>query len=317
MTLDDLRAEHARETIGALIYGEVATLVRQVASGYSPQVYARVSNWDAGFEDLLQEVILERLLGEGQLAYAFTVDADLAHWRALIVRQIKRTLAKRRTRSVVDNILDRADEILSRPPFASAGTGRTVQHWKDGSSPEDRLPTEEEIRAATLAASGVPITRGHGDERAPMVYSTAALEMFLLEVASALPCKFSKTDLDRILRNLLTQWLASDLVDIESALQLPTESLAPEELAEVNDIATRVLESTDLQGRIILRAKLNDVSDGDIAVRLGVSRPTVASRKAALLERLRAELEGQSKESADAVVMRIAALLAEPRWNES
>lgn len=317
MTLEALRAEYEREVIGALIYGEVAALVRQVASGYSPRIYAHAASWETGFEDLLQEVVLERLLGEGQLAYAFTVAADLTHWRSLIVRQIKRALARRRKRSIIDNILERADEILSRPPFASAGKGRMTEHWKDGVFPEDRLPTEEEIRAATLAASGVPITRGHGDERAPMVYSTAALEMLLLEVASALPCKFTKADLDMILRNLLTQWLASDLVDIEGALQLPSESLTPEELAEVNDIAIRVLQALDRQGRYILRAKLNGQSDGEIAVQLDLSRPTVASRKTAILQRLHTELNGLSSDSANAVVARLAVLLAEPRWTDS
>ena len=100
-------------------------------------------------------------------------------------------------------------------------------------------------------------------------------------------------------------------------LKLPSESLTPEELTEVNDIAIRVLEATDQQGRFILRAKLNDLSDGEIAVQLGISRPTVAARKARVLQRVQADLEGASNEIADAVVMRLAALLVEPRWSES
>ena len=81
MSLDDLRAEFEQELIGPRIYGEITAIARRVVRNYDPRVYAHAADWEDGFDDLLQEVVLERLLGEGQLAYAMTVAADLAHWR--------------------------------------------------------------------------------------------------------------------------------------------------------------------------------------------------------------------------------------------
>ena len=204
MSLDELREEFEREVIGPLIYAEVASIARQVVRSYDPKVYAQSADWRTALEDLLQEVVLERLLGEGQLAYAMTVAVDEPHWRSLVARQVRRALARRRQRSVIDNLLDRADAILNREPYASEDVGRTAHHWRADDKPEDRRPTDEEIRAAAAAAAGIPVTKGRGDERAPMVYSTAALEALLARIADALPCKFTKGDLEDLAQSLDT-----------------------------------------------------------------------------------------------------------------
>lgn len=317
MTLADLRAEYKTEVIGPRIYGEVTAIARQVARSYDPRTYASAATWADGLDDLLQEVILERLLGEGQLAYAMATAADADHWRALVARQVKRALAKRRQRTVVDNLLERADELLSRPPFVSSGPRKRAEYWLEGRDVEMRRPTERELRSATNAAAAIPVVRGTAVERAPMVYTTAALERLLHEVATALPASFTRGDLDTIFRGLLTQWLAADLVAIEGAMQLPSEGLTPEEHMEVNDIATRILEGAGQEGRFILRAKLRDMSDGAIAAELGISRPTVAARKSAVFDRVHAELADLPRTHADAVVAALSLALANARWSES
>jgi len=317
MTLDQLRDEYLRDTIGPLIYGELVTIAGQVVRRYNPRVYAASPTWSSALEDLVQEVVMDRLIRERQLAYAMTVAADMQHWHRLMERQVRRTLAHRRERTVVDNLLDRADAILDRAPFSAVRSGGVVEYQIAGSGVASRRPTDEELQVAIREAASVPITVGRGDERAPMVYSTPALEALLVRVAESLPTTFAKNDLDRILRDLLTQWRASDLVDIEGALQLRSESLTPEEHAEVNDIANRILAATDAVGRHILKAKLNGVSDQEVASQLGLSRPTVAHRKSNLFERVRTELDGIPQALADVVVVRLDVLLDEPRWNES
>jgi len=317
MTLEEARAEYERETIGPLIHGELVTLVRRTVRRYDPRVYAGVADWSDGIDDLVQEVVVERLLREGQLAYAMTVAVDDAHWRRLMVRQIRRSLARRRERTVVDNLLDRADVILAQPPFISWAVGAVTAYGIGDRPREGRRPTDGELRRAIAAAAGTPITIAHGTERAPVVYSTAALEALLAKVAGALPCRFTKNDLDRIFRALLTQWLASDLVDIEGVLQLPSESLTPEESAEVNDIVTRILRATSHEGRTILRGKLEGLSDHDLADRLGLSRPTVALRKRGLLATIAVELEDAQPRVREGVIAGLELALSSPRWGES
>ncbi len=317
MTLERIRAEVERETIGPVILGEVVAIATRTVRRYDPRTYGGVSAWTDGIDDLVQEVILERLLAEGQLAYAVTVAVDIEHWRNLVARQVRRTLARRRQRSVVDNLLERAVARLGAPPFETRGAGTAADHAIAGRMAADRRPTDAELRAATAAAARVPVAPGRGDERAPMVYSAAALEALLIAVATALPCRFARADLDRILRALLTQWLIADLGDIDGALQLPSERLGPEEAVEVDDLVRRVLTSAGVEGRAILRAKLDDMSDGELAGLLGLSRPTVALRKHRVLDVLRAELADSSPRVRDAVVESLDVALRDKRWSES
>ena len=317
MTLGSLRAEYERDSIGPEIYGEIVRIVRGVVSRYDPQVYAGVPNWSHGVDDLVQEVIVDRLLEEGQLAYAFTVAFDLHHWQALIGGQVRRALAHRRRRSVIDNLLERADGILSSEPFWSSSGARGPQYQLRGGPTRPGPPNDAELREAALAIAAIPVTIGHGAERAPMVYSTAALETVLDAIARALPCSFVKNDLDRILRSALTPWLAGDLVGIEGALELPSDDLKPEWITEVHDIALTIVRRLTAEGRHILRLKLVGLSDHDIAERVGLSRPTVAHRKQGVLAVLREELTDASHEVREAVLAELGLLLTQSGGRES
>ena len=113
MSIADLRTEYEREVIGLAILAEVRRACSFRPRRYPPTVYARSATWnDDAIDDLVQDVITHRLLGERQLAYLFDVGRTIDAWRALLDRQVRIALARRRVRTVVDNLLDRAKRLL-------------------------------------------------------------------------------------------------------------------------------------------------------------------------------------------------------------
>lgn len=296
--------------IGPVILGLVRSLTATVTRTYDPAVYGNVATWQDGLEDLVHDVIVDRLLAEGQLDYAIDVATTPEAFRAILIRQIKRTLARRRRRTVVDNLLDRARDVLGRD-YASREIGGHLRYRRADADPSDRSPTDGELRAATLAALGIPKVASYSDDRAPIVYSTEALEALIRAVFSAITTDVSIADLDTIFRNVLTGWIGSDLVDTRGGASEPEASdLTPDERLEVQTTVNEIL--TDLHADLVpvLRAKYAGVSDGDIARTLSISRPTVAKRKAQALAIMRAHLDATGQRVQDAVVDELGVSLA-------
>ena len=140
MSISDLRSEYEREVIGLAILAEVRRACASRARKYPPVVYARSTTWnDDAIDDLVQDVITRRLLGKRQLDYLFDMGRTIDAWRALLDRQVRITLARRRVRTVVDNLLDRAKRLLDRDDsvrtstvakrtvYALRGTGATYR----------------------------------------------------------------------------------------------------------------------------------------------------------------------------------------------
>src|SRR5439155_23995156 len=108
MTLEELRDEYRTERVGAKIVAEVSSAVHDICRRYDPQVYGRSASWDDAEEDLVQSVVLELLLEEGQLDYLMATCVRLEDFEQLLRFQIRRYLARQRRRTIVDNVLDRA-----------------------------------------------------------------------------------------------------------------------------------------------------------------------------------------------------------------
>ena len=290
MSLDELRDEYAREQIGACWLAELWRAVRVTTVRFDPVIYGRVAHWREGWEDLLQEVVVDRLLREGQLQYIVHTAVDLDHARRLLISQVRRTLARRRDRTVIDNLLDRARDLLGPPGFEAVGSKSTPMYRLAGATAEVRTPSDGELRHAALGVCQLPRVPAAGGERAPRVYTTETLHQALHVVAESLPCTFGVRDLDRIFRQALTDFLpgALDICDEASAWQ--DRSLTPEEVVVVHDVTERIWTQLSVDDRMVLAMKLQDRSDGEIAMKLGVSRPTAASRKQRLHQQLQTEL---------------------------
>jgi len=311
MTLNDLRRERDEVGIGQEILLVVADVSRAVVRSYDPTVYGGEASWGAGLEDLVQEVVLDRLLRERQLDYALTVASSTEDFRRLMTRQVKRTLAHRRRKSVIDNLIGRALPILDGEGFATRGDGSQRRFWLANADVLDREPADTEVYEAAVAAAVIPKTPSHGLERAPVVYSPAALQALILVVAETLSTELSVPTLDRVLRLVLTDWVASDLVDSREAEYLPAAgALGPEEAAQVDAVVTDILQQLPAGSLPVLRFKYAGLSDQEIGGRLNLSRPTVAKRKELALTLLRQHLSDESEPVREAVVSELGLRIA-------
>ncbi|MCP4901960.1 MAG: hypothetical protein GY906_33770, partial [bacterium] len=117
MSMRELQLEYDEEVIGGKILKLVDELTWNVARPYDPRVYGGAASWAEAHEDLLYSFVAEVLLEQGQLEYAMFVASSEKHFKNLIARQLRFFLARRRQRTVVDNLLDRSKQITSSTPF--------------------------------------------------------------------------------------------------------------------------------------------------------------------------------------------------------
>jgi DNA-directed RNA polymerase specialized sigma24 family protein len=309
MTLGELRAEYASVRIGVKILGEVTQAVRQISRRYDPQIYGGMARWEDAEGDLVQSVVLHLLLEEGQLDYLMAKSVQLVDFQRLLGFQVKRYLARQRRRTVVDNIVDRAKQLLETG-FEAVNQGSAVRFRLPGSLAEIREITEDELMSAARSAALIPRGRFSAQERAPTVYTRERLENLLLSVANSLPAAFSLSDLAKILQLVLTDWVASFLYDFEEAYGEASKTLTPEEEAMVEAAAKELLEQSSPDQKLVLRRRLEDRHDQSIADELGISRPTVIARKKEILETLTQALEGIPEHMHLSVIDRIAEQLA-------
>lgn len=288
ISLEQLREEYRTGRIGRLILDDVTRVVLQVVRNYDPQIYGGAASWEDAGEDIVQAVVVDLLLGEGQLDYIMATAARMEDWTRLLRFQVKRYLARQRRRSVVDNLLDRAKPLLGEAPFQEFSSPK--RYGLAGVDLEDRQPTDAELSEAARSAALIPRIRFSAGERAPVVYSEDALKGLLVAVAGTLPAPFTLSDIGKILEMVLTDWVASFLYEFDEAYE-PEVSLGPEEKLIANEVAEQILENCSEEQLVILRRKLENVSDQAIARELGVSRPTVHARKKEAWDRLREALD--------------------------
>jgi hypothetical protein len=293
VTLEELADEYRQVGIGPRILGQVREVVRAVARGYDPTIYGASASWDEGLDDLVQEFGLEVLVGQGQLDYAMLVAADHQHFRRLLARQVRYLLARRRRRTIVDNLIDRAHRLAATPPFRLLGQRSQWSYTLVGKEVVAGRVSEAAARSVAARFAELPIIRAEPMLRAPAVYSEASLRTILAELAAAVPCAVGAGDLDRVLSLLLTSWLPCFLKEAEATVaNAAAEGLSAEDLAIVEEATMAILTGCESGQLEILRLKLAGRSDEHIAESLGLSRPTVSKRKRAAMGRLEDSLTG-------------------------
>jgi hypothetical protein len=313
MSLEALSREFYSQVIGPGILREVRRACSSQARRYPPQVYARESAWsEEALEDLAQDVITQRLLGERQLEYLFDVASDIEKWRGLLVRQVRISLARRRVRTVVDNLLDRARRIArDSDEFETVATlGRDVLRAR-GTDLDYRPLTGGEVRAVAEQARLVPRQLPGRSDRAPVVFPARNLEVLLGIVVRGAPGGVTVRDLGRILETVLTDWVPAVLEKDDGWPHRPSAELTPEQLMEVKLIARRVVSDLSKEESEILRARLVGLPDVDAAKRLGISRPTLGKRRNALYDRIRACTGGFDEQEQERFLDEVALGIAE------
>lgn len=310
MTFTELVEEYRTVGIGPRIYAETRRIVRAVARSYDPVVYGGASSWEEASEDLVQEFGLEVLVGQGQLDYAITVAADREHFRRLLARQVRHLLARRRRRTIVDNLIDRAHRMVESPPFRTIGRRAHWSYTLLGKEVVDGQVSDAAARSVASRLAEVPTIRAEPSQRAPAVYSEHSLRIILSEVAEAVTCPVGTADLDRIFSLLLTSWLPSFLKEGETAVEsAATNGLDAEGLAIVQDTVNSILAGCTPEDLAVLRLKLEGVSDRTIGERLRLSRPTVSKLKRRAMRHIERRLADLDEPLRLAVVDRVGAAL--------
>lgn len=302
----DLQAlidEHKRDGLGSLWFGEIQTAATRVARRYPPSVYARASSWDDdAISDLVQDVV-ERMITKGQIDYICDVANDFGHARALIYRQVKMTLIDRRQRTAVDNLFDRAVQRLSEPPFEMAR--QRPRSWRlAGPAAAASAPT----RRLTMALGALPRLPGNGTERASAIWTADTLTDALTLLCRAVG-EVEEIDLKRVLDEALTVFATAEVVSDEAGAGGRSGELDPGDLVLADGLTDRLITVFTTEEATVLAGKWMGDSDGDIARRLGVSRPTAAKYKESAFEKVRAELASQSEAIVGYVFARLQSLV--------
>lgn len=313
MTFDDLLMEfEGPEKIGPLIWDLLVKVTSRVCRRYPPQVYSDDSHWnDASIADLAQSVAVERLLGEAQLDYIFTrASADpgrgLETVQGLFAVQIQRTLAHRRTPSVVDRILRRFKELLRDLPEGISARDVGAETWVHGASerPPGALQPSDRHRGVHRIADIPRIPSNPQGQRESKVYSATHLGEILHRLCDEYDGIYL-SDVRRILEDLLTAWLPEFLYDSEA--DSAAEGLQPSDL-KVTEMTTEIQnlldELTDAQIAVLV-GKSNGVSDSRLAAELDCSRPTIIKYRREYTETVGRFLLDEIPEERHAVAMEI------------
>lgn len=286
----DIQREFAAEVIGPLILSEAHRAVSSASRRYDPIVYARAADWADAIDDTVQQLVADLLLGDGQIDYMMSVSRDLDGFRGLMALQVRRLLARARTRTVVDNLIDRARTLLRGPPFEQHPQGKRQETYSlPGAQP--RSPSTDEVWRAARRSALVPRVGVGRSDRAPLVYSDHDLRALLLGAAADVGCRLALSDIDTILRLVLTDFLPSFLESDEGVSEVRTQNLTAEEDMVVAQAVDALWESLDEEQCKLVREKLAGVSDTEMAASRGISRPTLASHKQAVFAVLEAELK--------------------------
>jgi DNA-directed RNA polymerase specialized sigma24 family protein len=276
----ELVAEYDAEVIGAQLLAEIRDVCKNIARKYPAGIYAVTADWRDSLDDLVDEVVAALLARDGaQLRYIMDVSASTSDFRGLVGKHTQRVLSHGRTRTVVDNLLDRSRRILAKPPWVEVGRrdGRPAYSLRDDATLEAPEPADLR-RAADFAAKVPRIRPTHEEDRASQVYTPESLHVLLEIVASALPTAFTERDLAGLLAEVLTGWVPIRLEDDVQATDLARLDWSDAELDEARDLAMRALSRMAGDERRAVALAYRGRTHEQIADALGCSRPTAKKR---------------------------------------
>lgn len=284
MSFDELRRECHRHGIGPLFWELLLAVCGRVARKYPPATFNDGEEWsEESLRDLAQEVTLQRLLAQNQLEYVLDLATDEDSLARLLAFQVRRVLAHRRSTTVVDRLLRRSDKEFEVDTFevVQLGSDRFVR--VRGMARDPRAITDAEIRRAVALIGHVPrIPSNPSGARESKVYSGENLRLLLKELLDEFG-GILISDLRRVLEIALTAWLPTVLRESEDhyhARSTPGTELSRTTMPTLID---NVIAQLDDAHRVVLLGKSQDISDGELARRMGRSRPWIADRKTEVL----------------------------------
>lgn len=306
MKLSQLRREYEREVIGVSLLEEIRRACQSRARKYPPHIYGKSSSWDEDtIEDLVQDVVVKRLLGEHQIDYLFDVARTVSDWRALLDRQVRITLAGRRVRTVVDNLLDRAKKALRRDDrVRSYRFSRWTVYVLHRSRTDYQPLTDQQARRLAEMVRVIPRQPPGQGERAPIVYAKGKLELLLQVVLQEAPGGITVRDLGRILELVFTDWVPAVLELGEE--EPPPVIKSPESIYQVKEVAEGIISKMSKEDMVIMYGRLAGLPDVEIAPQINISRPTLIKRRNLLFNHIRKASEGFGEAEREGMIDTIA-----------
>lgn len=310
MTFADLQGEFDRELIGELIYRRVSILTERYLRRRDPKVYARGSHdYRDGLEDVVNDFVLQVLIGERQIDYIMTTAVSLESFDALTNRHLRRFLARTRVRTVVDNLIDRSVVILRSEPFASRGHGSDEIFFLGAPVEALAQPARAELQMAVTLAQRVPKILGHAEVRAPRIYERDGLKAILMILVSTVSAPVRRSDLQDFFGDLLTPWGVA-LLEATEEVDPPARALTPSEMAVVEETSRTMFENLTDEGRLIFQYKYANLPDRALAQAVGLSRQSTAPRKKAVFEQIAGLLDRLDHHLQEGALMRLNELIA-------
>jgi len=250
----------------------------KIAPNYPPDVYNHGLVWDqSAIWDLVQDVVLKRLLGDAQIDYIVASVSTLSAARGLIGKHVRQVLAHRVIPNQRDNVAGRLYSLFEQRG-ESVKTGDGVGWLPPGSGWGPADPTDEAMGGAVGIIGSLPRLPNRGIDRLSPLFTTAVLESAVEPLWSALGVPVTLNLLRRILEQALTGMTPVLFQLGEDIDRLEISGLSTEEMVLVDDLAKGLVTALTAEQRQIL-VNVQILTDAELAATLGVSRPTALKRR--------------------------------------
>ncbi len=316
MSFLELRQQCERDGIGPLFWDLLVAVCGRIARRYPPDSFNQGESWsEEAFRDLAQEVALERLLGENQIAYVLSLATDEDSLARLLAFQVRRVLSHRRAMTVVDRLATRVRSVVQSAPYEVVALGSDLFVSPAGGGRDPAYLSDADLRRGADLIDSIPrLPSSPGAARESKVYGGADV----LELVKRLVSSFDGLtlgDIRRILEITLTAWLPTILRDGEEDHHFRSAPELELQRSQMTTLIDALVRELDPVHRLVLLGKSQGVSDGELASRMGRSRPWLADRKGEVLRivetRLIAELPEELHTEATRALLDELALLEE------
>lgn len=291
MTIEEIRHECSEVGIGEQFWSLLVRVCSRVARKRMYEVVAVFNDgleWsEEAFEDLAQQVVLERLLpnDQDQLKYVLLQAKSEHELAALLAFQVKRVLGRRRGTHASDRLLKRVRALAESDSYAVWKT--PGDEWIGLERVADPRPLAHlELAEAVALIADIPrLPVPKAATRESMVYSPSSLQTLVRRLLQ----RFEVLDLNslrEIFERFLTPRFPAGLQEDE---EIPDFRESPESEAQRREMEQQTVAAAnaiDPIHRRILVAKMNKVSDSTLAEDLGRSRPWIAQEAKRVVERV-------------------------------
>lgn len=278
-TWDELCREYDDvRPLGRLWLDLTVEVCTRVAYRYPPAIYNNRLSWDeSAIDDLAQDVVLNRLIGDHQIDYIVATASSVQAARGLIGMHVKQVLAQRAAPNQRENVAVRLYSVLKvRGEAVHTPNGDAIRPVGSNWPPSDLSASA--LAKAVRVIERLPRLPNRGVERLSPLYTTEVLEGAAEPLWEACRVPLSLESLRRILDQTLTG-LIPVLFQLHEGFDTPSVTdLTAEERVLVDELAERLVKVLNDEQREIL-VNIAIMTDAELAKLLGVSRPTALKRR--------------------------------------